>query len=186
MFDVKRIMAEAQAAPPFAQLAMDVAIAIVDDCFRLAGRVPPKDDAWSKWTKKATANWPDQIQVLAWLLATTSLREATVEAVRLVDADPKERLEEFYDQIEPLTGEMLRTNAFRQEEMLRKWAVAWRAPIAGEQVMESAMRLERLDYRKALVEFERAEAVRRTEAEKRAKELAEAAAREEAARGWRE
>ena len=70
---------------------------------------------------------------------------------------------------------MIRSNSFRLEEFLRKWAWMLSAPIAGEEPKESARRLGQLDYGKALSDYQSVEKARREEAKKRAKELADAA-----------
>ena len=81
---------------------------------------------------------------------------------------------------------MIRSNGFRQEEFLRRWAEALEIQIDGEQAEQSARRLSQLDYRKTLADYEQAEKARAQEAARRAKALAEAAQREADARGWRE
>ena len=81
---------------------------------------------------------------------------------------------------------MIRANAFRQEEFLRRWIEAVGGSVAGESAKDSKKRLEQLDYRKTLAEYDRAEKARQAEAARRAKLLQEAADREAAARGWRE
>jgi hypothetical protein len=123
---------------------------------------------------------------LAHALATTSLRHEAVQALRASSSRPDRLLDGFFDAIAPLTAEMIRSNSFRQEEFLRRFVEALGGQVAGETERVSARRLEQLDYRKTLAEFQRAEKARASEAERRAKLLAEAAKREADARGWRE
>lgn len=185
-FDPKRIAAEAAQSPLFSPIPADLAVAVVSDVFRAAGRAPPSDDDWARLTRDKHDLWEEQVAMLAYLLANTSLRAASVEALQARAADATTCLEYFFDAIRPLTGEMIRANAFRQEEVVRKWADALGGRIDGESPKESKKRMDQLDYRKALAEYERAEKVRAKEADKRAKALKEAQEREAAARAWRE
>lgn len=192
-FDLKRIQGEITSAPLYTPMPPELAAAIVNDVFRAARATPVKDEVWARWQKKpptdwGAKDWPEQLGALAHLLSTTGLREASVEALSKETA-VKDGLEAFFQSIKPLTGEMIRGNAFRQEEFLRKWANALGGTIAGEQPADSARRLDQLDYSKALAEFKRAEDQRKVEAEQRAKAIADAAAAAAAAAsssGWRE
>jgi hypothetical protein len=185
-FDPKRILSEAAAAPPVAAVDVQLAAAIVNDTLRMARTKPLPDDLWNDWMSGASPQTREQLGVLAAWLATTSLREATIEALAGQRPDAARSLKGWFDAVAPLTGEMLRGNAFRQEEAVRKWAAAWGGSIVGETKDESFRRLDQLDYRKALAEYERAEKARKEEAERRAKAIREAEEREAAARGWRE
>jgi hypothetical protein len=124
--------------------------------------------------------------MLAHFLGFPALRAATVEALSASRRAMGDVLVEVFREIAPLEAEMLRANAFRQEEALRTWARAVGGGIAGETAQQSAERLAKLDYKRTLAEYEAAEKARKVEQEKREKELAEAAAREAEARGWRE
>lgn len=189
-FDLKQIREELAAAPIYSPIPPDLAAAIVDDCLRMANLVPVPAKTWRAWTKEAHKLWSEQLGMLAHVLATTSLREETVTAIRARPAaailDPAKALTGFFEAIKPLTAEMIRANAFRQEECLRMWIAAWGGAVAGETPEESAKRSKQIDYRDAVAEFERADQKRKEEAKRRAKALREAAEREAAARGWRE
>ena len=185
-FEPKRIASEIAQSPLFSPIPADLAVAIVSDVFRGAGRPPPSDADWQRLQHKKHELWDEQLAMLAYLLANTSMHAASLEALRAREVGATVALEYFFDGVRPLTGEMIRANAFRQEEFVRKWADALGGAIAGEDAKESKKRLEQLDYRRALKEYERAEKIRAEEAEKRAQALREAAEREAAARAWRE
>jgi hypothetical protein len=186
-FDLKRIRSEAQAAPLPSPYPLDLAVAIVNDTLRLAGLVPPSAQRWKQAPLKGRSKLhEEQVGMLAHLLATTSLREETVRAIDRARFDAPKALGAFFEAVAPLTAEMIRANAFRQEEFLRRWIEAVGGEVGGESARDSKKRLEQLDYRKTLAEYERAEKARQAEAERRAKLLQEAAEREAAARGWRE
>jgi hypothetical protein len=185
-FDVRRIQAEIQKSALYVPIPIEIAVATISDTQRAAGKRPVPDATWGEIVAKNAPNQLEQLAVLAWMLHATSLRADTIVAIGVGGHDAKRAVLAFLASIAPLTGDMIRTNAFRQEEFLRKWAAVWAAPIAGEKPEDSARRLEQLDYRKALAEFERAEAARKVEAEKRAKALREAAERDAAASSWRE
>jgi len=184
-FDLKKIREEIEASPLPSPVPPDAAAAIVADCFRMAGKPPPADAAWAAWSSEPRSAWGEQIGVLAHFLATTRLRENTVEALRRA-GDRRKALPDFIDRVAPLSAEMIRANAFRQEEFLRAWAAWCLAPIEGETAPESERRLDRLDYRKTLKEYRTAEEARKKEDVARAKTLKEAEERAAAARGWRE
>lgn len=186
-FDLKRIRGEAQAAPLPSPYPLDLSIAVVNDTFRLGGVVPLPAKTW-KQNPPGGKNplREEQMGMLAHLLATTSLREETVRAIDPQRFDLAGALDGFFAAIAPLTAEMIRANVFRQEEFLRRWIESVRGEIAGETPKEASKRLQQLDYRKTLAEYDRAEKARQAEAERRAKLLQEAADREAAARGWRE
>lgn len=181
-FDLARIRKEIEAAPLLVPWPSDLAVAVVSDTFRMAGVAPPSD---ADWIERSKPSWFERLGVLAWLLASTSLREETVRALK-PGFDALAAVAAFLDAVAPLTAEMLRQNAFRQEELIRQWIAAVGGRIAGETAAQSRKKLEQLDYRKTLVEYERAEKARKEEAEKRAQALREAAEREAQERGWRE
>lgn len=184
-FDIAAIKRELDAAPPSADLPWAVAVAVVSDTFRLAGLVPPVVKAWDGWRRR----WPraeELLPELARALAATSLREETVRALAASRPIARVPLEGFLDASAPLTAEMVRTNAFRQEEFLRHWIRRCGGAIEGETEERSQERLKQLDYREALAEYKKAEAARKTEAARRAQLLREAKEREESAKGWRE
>ena len=185
-FDLARIKKEAAAARIESPVPADLAVAIVNDCFRLAG-MPGVDDAtWLEWTTRPKSLSEEQLGMLAHLLAMTSLREETVRVIAGNRPQPAERLKAFLAAIAPLTAEMIRANVFRQEEFLRRWIECWGGEVLGETVEQSRTRLDQLDYRKTLAEYQRAEKVRLEEAKRREKLMREAQEREAAARGWRE
>jgi hypothetical protein len=185
-FDLAKVRNELGAAALASPILLDVAIAVVNDCFRMAEIGPVPDEVWESWRKQARPLWAEQMGMLAFVLSSTSLRAQTVDALRAGTVRPAGALASFFASVEPLTAEMIRANAFRQEEFLRKWVASWQGSIAGESEAESSSRLEQLDYRKALEEYARAEDARKLEAARREKMLQDARDREAAARGWRE
>lgn len=187
-FDLGKIRSEVQAAPIPSPYPADLSIAIVNDSFRMAGIIPLSEEKWRLWTGRGRPNplLVEQIGMLAHFLAMTSLREETVRALNAPPFDVEKALAGFFEAIAPLTAEMIRSNAFRQEEFLRKWIDGVGGTIEGETPKVSKKRLDQLDYRKTVTEYNRAEKARKAEAARRAKMLQEAAQREADARGWRE
>jgi hypothetical protein len=187
MFDLGRIRRELESAPPGAPVSTEVAVAVVADTFRDAGLAPPSSTAFRELLARASQR-TEQLGALAHILAASSLRAATVEALAAAPpGDAVAALDGFFETIWPLTAQLILENPFRQEEVLRRWAATWGGAIAGEAASESARRLDQLDYRKTLVELEKAEKSRLAEAQKRAEALRKAREEaEEAARGWRE
>jgi hypothetical protein len=193
-FDLARIRDEMAAAPLVSPWPFEVAVAVVNDVFRMGGELqPPAAITWLEWaTRKGLVE--EQAGMLAHALASTSLREASVAALATRKRDlsgaptpaAQKMLAGFLEAIAPLTAEMIRSNAFRQEEFLRRWVEAISGTVAGEKADASRRRLEQLDYRKTLAEYDRAEGARKLEADKRARLRKEAEEREAAARGWRE
>jgi hypothetical protein len=184
-FDIATVKRELEAAPPTAALSWAVGVAVVSDTFRLAGIAPPDAHAWRGWRRK----WPRAealVEALAHILVASSLRGESARALEGSHVIARQALEDFLDRVSPLDGEMVRTNAFRQEEFLRHWIRVCGGRIAGESERQSAERLSRLDFRHALAEYKRAEAARKAEAARRAQLLREAREREEQAKGWRE
>lgn len=186
-FDIKDIQKQLSAVPLVSPYPHDLSVAIICDTFRLAGLRPPSRADWAslEHISKAAGLWKEQVGMLAHVLTSSSLGEDTARALR-EDADPRMMLQVFFTRVEPLTAEMVRSNAFRQEEFLRKWVHAVRGQVKDESTRDSDARLKQLDYRTALKEMERAEEARKKEADKRLKELQEAEKRAADARGWRE
>jgi hypothetical protein len=184
--DLPRVRAELAENALVSPYPPELAIAIVADVFRLAGQRPLSNGEWDALRRNAGKRLDGQLGMLAHALALTSLRAASVEALVASRAPMAGALADFVREIAPLEPEMIRANAFRQEELLRWWMRALGGAIAGEAPAESAARLDKLDYKKALAEYEVAEKARAKEAEARAKALREAAEREAEARGWRE
>jgi hypothetical protein len=186
-FDLARIRDEMAAAPLVSPWPFEVAV-------RMGGELqPPAAITWLEWaTRKGLVE--EQAGMLAHALASTSLREASVAALATRKRDlsgaptpaAQKMLAGFLEAIAPLTAEMIRSNAFRQEEFLRRWVEAISGTVAGEKADASRRRLEQLDYRKTLAEYDRAEGARKLEADTRARLRKEAEEREAAARGWRE
>ncbi len=187
-FDLSQIRTDLEAVPMHAPMAVELAIAVIDDRFRDAGLAPPGHERWAAWQRQSGKLWGEQIGMLGHLLCSTSLGPATVSALRGRPGDSRfERLTRFFEEIAPLTGEMIRSNQFRQEEAIRLWALTvCGGSIAGETAAQARARTEQLDYRKTLDEFRKADEARKQEAARRRKLLAEARKREADARGWRE
>ncbi|MHB2015499.1 MAG: hypothetical protein ACYCW6_00985 [Candidatus Xenobia bacterium] len=85
-----------------------------------------------------------------------------------------------------MTTDLLRDNAFRREEMVRRWLATWEVPIAGETAEESRQRLDALDYRETLRAYAIAEQARKAEAERRRRRQEASRRQETESRGWRE
>ncbi len=188
-FDLKRIETEIGAAALESPYSLELAAAVVSDTFRLGGLVPPPS-AW--WRRPRGGNRAAERAVRragghAGLAAQHDQpARAALAALRGGQPQPEPLLERFFEAVRPLTGEMVRANAFRREEFLRRFVEALGGQVAGETAEQSRRRLEQLDYRKTMADYKAAEQSRKEEAERRAKLLAEAAQREADARGWRE
>jgi hypothetical protein len=177
---------EFAARPLVSPYALELAIAVVSDAFRRANKAAPPPGLWGELRQRYPARFAEQLGMLAHLLASTSLAAATVEAVGATALEPAAGIAVFFEQIEPLSAEMIRGNVFRREELVRKWLGAFGGGIAGETGEQSAARINALDYRATVAEYAKAEAARKAEASERARLLREAEEREAAARGWRE
>jgi hypothetical protein len=177
---------ELSACPLVSPYSRDLAIAVVSDVFRKAECVPPTSAEWTELRTRFPARSEEQLATLAHLLASTSLAAASAEGIRARRRPASEALAEFFEQIEPLTAEMIRGNAFRREELVLKWIACLGGSAEGQTAEQTARRIQTLDYRTTLAEYVKAEASRKTEAAERARLLREAAEREAAARGWRE
>ena len=184
-FDLARIKKELEGALIASPYPIDLSAAVISDTFRLANVVPPQLSEWKSLLKQPSLS-EEQLGMLAHALLNTALREESVATLSRRPVKPKDTLESFLKKVEPLTAEMIRSNAFRQEEFLRRWIEAIGGSIEGETVKQSQARLEQLDYRTTIDEFNKADAARKGEAARRAKLLQEARDREAAARGWRE
>ena len=185
-FDLAQLKQQLTAAPLVSPYAHDLAVAIICDTFRLANVRPPARSAWETFPKRfVSALWQEQVTILAHVLVSSSLREETVRTLK-PNFEAVVALGRFFESVAPLTAEMVHSNAFRQEEFLRKWIHAVGGRVQGESEQESRRRMEHLDYRRAMDDFARAEAARKAEAEKREKMLKEAAQNAPDARGWRE
>ncbi len=186
-FDLKRIQREAAEAPLEEPLPRELAMAIVDDGLRRAGRAPVAPEAWTRWRRAGGEPWEARRGVLAHLLSTTSLGPGTTASWRATKRGPERNIDLFFGSIEPLTAEMVATNAFRQEELLRKWIARVGGRVAGESASQSKERHDQLDYKATMREFKKAERARKKEADRRRKLLDAARKRREAeARAWRE
>jgi hypothetical protein len=184
-YELARIHSELLEAGVPPAFPLPVAIAIVSDTFRLAGLAPPRATEWSRRSSKL-GHLAEQAAFLAHVLASTSLRAQAVDEIKATRVDPGPALWSFFEAVAPLTGEMLRTNRFRQEEFLRRFIASLGGSVAGESAGQSEKKLDQLDYRKTLAEFDKVGEARQKEAARRAQLLREAAQREEYAKGWRE
>ena len=182
--DLARVRAELAENALVSPYPSPLAVAIVADVWRIAGLRPLLATEWVVWDTAKT--WEGRLGMLAHALAVTSLRAASVEALLASKVPMAQALDTFVRETAPLEAEMVRSNAFRQEEFLRWWMAALGGEIAGERPADAAARLAKLDYKRTLVEYAAAEKARAAEAEKRAQALKEAAEREAEARGWRE
>lgn len=185
-FDLADIRRQIEQAPLSAPLHLELGVAVVCDLWRLANLAPADDKKWRHWSDGIWPNFAAQLGMLAHFVAVSDLRGQSIAALRASQVRAAEVLPRFFDRVQPLTGEMIRANVFRQEEFLRRWIEALQGEIAGETRQVSARRLESLDYRKTLAELREAEEARKREANARAQALKEAAERDAAARGWRE
>jgi hypothetical protein len=185
-FDIPDLRNQLAAAPIVSPYSHELAVAIICDTFRLANVRPPSRQDWTALEDKVRhALWREQVVMLAHVLSGSSVRDDTAKALTK-KADAAHMLQRFFEDIAPLTAEMVRSNGFRQEEFLRKWVRAVGGDILNESAKEAGRRLDQLDYRKAQGELKRAEEARKKEAERREQMLREAQQREAEARGWRE
>ena len=184
-YDLNRVRNELEGAGVQRVLPFEVAVAVVNDTFRQAALVPPRAAEWKRWAgKQGTVK--DQAPFLAHALVATSLRAQTVEGVKETRPDPAKALSAFFEALAMHTVDMFKNNRFRQEEFLRRWVACLGGSVAGETIALSKKKLDQLDYRTTLADYQKAEASRAKEAERRAQLLHEAAQREEHAKGWRE
>ncbi len=181
--DIDEVVTEVEEASLHSPFPLDVAIAVINDCFRMADVEPVRDADWERWQEQLGSLWEEQMGIVAHLLSATSLRWVTVTALRSDGGDRRDELRRFFERIEPLTAEMIRSNSFRREECIRRWLQWCGAKIRGENSKMSKRRLEQLDYRATLAEYQRAEAAREEELESRMERTRK---QKTAARGWRE
>ncbi|QSQ21065.1 hypothetical protein JY651_38610 [Pyxidicoccus parkwayensis] len=185
-FDIQNLQQQLATALIVSPYPHELAVAIICDTFRMANVRPPSLQDWqSLETYARHPLWREQVQMLAHLLAGSALRDGSAKAMGK-GTESMNLLRRFFEDIAPLTAEMVRSNGFRQEEFLRKWVRAVGGEVLNESPKESAKRLDQLDYRKAQQEMKRAEEARKKEAERREQLLREAQQREAEARGWRE
>ncbi|GEL75336.1 MULTISPECIES: hypothetical protein [Myxococcus] len=185
-FDIREIQTQLEAAPIVSPYSHDLALAIICDTFRLAKVRPPSRADWGALEDQARSPlWREQVVMLAHVLVSSALRQETVQALTKND-DATTLLQRFFQDVAPLTAEMIRSNTFRREEFLRKWVRVVGGECKGESPKGSVARIEQLDYRKAEAEMRRAEEARKKEADKRQQALREAEQRATEARGWRE
>ncbi|MCY1040568.1 hypothetical protein OV208_04465 [Corallococcus sp. bb12-1] len=174
------------ASPIVSPYPHDLAVAIICDTFRQASQKPPSQAEWDKLEKRLkTPLFREQVGMLAHVLVSSELRKKTVLYLT-GDRTPQARLQQFLEEVLPLTAEMIRSNAFRQEEFLRRWLSVVGADIEGETEQQSKERLKALDYRQAVTDLRRIEEARKEEADRRTKMLQEAQQKDAEARGWRE
>lgn len=185
-FDIPLLRKQLASVPITSPYSHELAVAIVCDTFRLANVRPPSRQDWTELERRAPSPlWKEQVGMLAHVLAASSLREVTA-SVLPKGANANAILQRFFQDVAPLTAEMVRSNAFRQEEFLRHWVRAVDGEVLHESPQASAKILDRLDYRKAQQELKRAEAARKKEAHRREELMREAEKRAAEARGWRE
>ena len=183
---IAKLREQLAASPIVSPYPHDLAVAIVCDTFRLASQKPPSQADWEKLEQRVkNPLFREQVGMLAHVLVSSELRKKTVLYLT-ADRTPQARLQQFFEEAQPLTAEMVRSNAFRQEEFLRKWVAAMDADIEGETTDQSKSRLKTLDYRQAVTDLRKVEEARKQEAERRAKMLQEAQQKDAEARGWRE
>ncbi|MHC4828990.1 MAG: hypothetical protein ACYTFT_01335 [Planctomycetota bacterium] len=190
-FSVQAIQEELAAHPLHSPIPIELAISVIDDALRLGGLAPLGASAWSDFFHARAPLLKEQVSMLGWALRRSSLGSGTPPAIRDLVAQgtrvtPKKSLDSFFKAIEPLTAEMIRANAFRQEEFVRRWIATWRGRVDGESIPASTARLNHLDYKKALREYADTEARRKREAKARKQAIAAAKQKKTAARGWRE
>ncbi|RKH52079.1 hypothetical protein D7V93_28435 [Corallococcus llansteffanensis] len=183
---IAKLREQLAASPIVSPYPHDLAVAIVCDTFRMASQKPPSQSEWAKLEQRVkNPLFREQVGMLAHVLVSSELRKKSVLYLT-ADRTPLARLQQFFEEVQPLTAEMVRSNAFRQEEFLRKWVAALGADIEGETAQESKSRLNALDYRQAVADLRKVEEARKQEAERRLKMLQEAQQKEAEARGWRE
>lgn len=151
---------------------------------REAAITPPISADWEKWRQSYGDLFDEQLGMLVWLLGCEAIREPTRVALRSARTRrlPRGRIQRFFSRLGPITGEMVRANALRREEFVRKWAREMGIGIASETPDESQARVDALDYRVAARKLKRAEAAARKAAVKQASP----AAQPTWPRGWRE
>src|SRR5262245_6665862 len=149
--DLARVRAELAENLLVSPYPAALAAAILADVWRLASLRPLLVGEWDALRRAVGTRFDGQLGMLAHALASTSLRAASVEALAASRVAMGAMLTHFFAEIAPLEAEMIRANAFRQEELLRWWMRGLGGEVAGETPAESAARLAKLDYKKTLV-----------------------------------
>jgi hypothetical protein len=88
-------------------------------------------------------------------------------------------LTSLFQGLRGLPPSLLATSVFRQEEFLRRWALAFDLGIDGENAQQSQNALQRLDYLHVLIEASRAEHQLNQQVEQRERALRELRAQQE-------
>jgi hypothetical protein len=190
VFDLAAITRALDAAPPEAEASLELAAAVLADLWRAAGLAPPADGLWAALVARGTqpAHRAGQLAALARFAAVSPLGAATVDALRArPPGDAGAVFEAWLEGIHPVAPGLLHENPFRREEAVRRWGEAVGGAFLGESADASRRRLEQLDYRRTLAEYEKAEKARLAEAQRRAEALRRAAEQAAAAAAaWRE
>src|SRR5262249_50287035 len=112
--DLGQIKAELDAAPIEPPYPPGLAIAVIADVLR-HGEVEPRAAADFQALVAKGPQRPGQLAALARALAWTSLRPASVAALRArPPASPLAMLDELLEKIHPVTGELFAQNPFRR------------------------------------------------------------------------
>lgn len=183
-FDLDRIRAELQGAVLLSPVSWPLAIAVLDDLLRDAAQRPLQEAGWAALQTPERPLITEQLGMLAHLLQTSAhLRTASVAS--LLERRGDVGFATFLDTIPGVTGEMIRKNRHRQDEVLRRWAQLCGADIQGETRPQSVDAIGRLDYRRAQAQLAQAEVRRAHKQAERDRMLAaaEAARKEAEARG---
>lgn len=188
-FDLERIRAELQGAVLLSPVSWPLAIAVLDDLLRDGAQPPLQEAGWAGLRTSWRPLIGEQLGMIAHLLQTSPhLRTASVASLLGRSGDLTvafAAFAAFLDTIPGVTGEMIRKNRHRQEEVLRRWAKLCGGGFLGETRTQSEAAVTRLDYRRAQAELIKAEARRVAEQAERDRMLAaaEAARKEAEARG---
>jgi hypothetical protein len=185
-FDLDRIRAELQGAVLLSPMSWPLAIAVLDDLLRDGAQPPLQEAGWAGLRTSWRPLIGEQVGMIAHLLQTSPhLRTASVASLLERGGDVAVAFAAFLDTIPGVTGEMIRKNRHRQEELLRRWAELCGGGVLGETRAQSEAAVTRLDYRRAQAELGKAEARRAAEQAERDRLLAaaEAARKEAEARG---
>ena len=98
--------------------------------------------------KRCSENEKGILRALAFLLGATDLRNALPGGVDR--GKTQELFGEFLKFCTGLNWELVESNRYRREELIRKWLLLIRAPIQGETEVESREKSRDLDYRMVL------------------------------------
>jgi len=185
-FDIERVRAELQGAVLLSPVSWPLAIAVLDDLLRDGAQPPLQEAGWAGLQTPARPLIAEQLGMLAHLLQTSPhLRTASVASLLGRSGDLTAAFAVFLDTIPGVTGEMIRKNRHRQEEVVRRWAQLCGGAFLGETRPQSEAAVTRLDYRRAQAELAKAEVRRAYKQAERDRLLAaaEAARKEAEARG---